>query len=72
MSAPNHVARRLPRTFIDLTGPKNGLAPSTERARSEGFEMLEIATGHDAMVTKPIRLAALIDSIVRGAPQRPL
>ena len=67
VSAPNHVARRLPRTFIDLTSPKNaGLVPSTERARAEGVEMLEIETGHDAMVTEPERLAELLEEIVAG------
>ena len=61
VSAPNHVARELPRTFIDLTSPKNaGLLPSTERARSEGVEMMEIATGHDAMVTAPEELAEML------------
>ena len=64
VSAPGHVARQLPRTFVDLTSPKNaGLLPSTERARSEGVEMLEIATGHDAMVTEPERLAAMLAGI---------
>ena len=64
VKAPNHVARKLPRTFIDLTGPKNsGLVPSTERARAEGVEMLEIATGHDAMVTAPARLAEMLSEI---------
>ena len=64
VSAPNHVARQLPRTFIDLTSPKNtGILPSTERARSEGVEMLEIATGHDAMVTEPQCLAEMLAGI---------
>jgi len=62
--APNHVARKLPRTFIDLTSPKNaGLLPSTERARSEGVEMMEIVTGHDAMVTAPEELAEMLAGI---------
>jgi len=64
VKAPNHVARKLPRTFIDLTGPKNsGLVPSTERARAEGVEMLEITTGHDAMVTAPEQLAEMLAGI---------
>jgi pimeloyl-ACP methyl ester carboxylesterase len=62
--APSHVARQLPRTFIDLTSPKNaGLVPSTERARREGAEIMEIATGHDAMVTEPQRLAEMLAGI---------
>ena len=28
--------------------------------------MLEIATGHDAMVSAPVELAALLDEIVRS------
>lgn len=69
VSAPNHVARKLPRTFIDLTSPKNaGLIPSTERAREGGVEMLEIETGHDAMVTEPERLAEMLAGIAaRGS-----
>ena len=64
VKAPNQVARKLSRTFIDLTRPKNsGLVPSTERARAEGVEMLEIATGHDAMVTAPERLAEMLAGI---------
>ena len=64
VSAPGHVARQLPRSFIDLTSPKNpGMGPSTERARREGMEMLEIATGHDAMVTEPGQLAAMLDAL---------
>ena len=66
LSAPTDAARRLPRTFIDLTAPKNpGTVPATERAREEGIELLEIATGHDAMVTEPARLAELLQKIVR-------
>ena len=61
LSAPRAVARSLPRTFIDLTAPKNaGTVPATERAREEGCEMLAIATGHDAMVTEPAELVELL------------
>lgn len=64
VQAPLGAAQRLPRAFIDLTDPKNpGLIPSTERARLEGMEMHEIATGHDAMVTAPAELAEILDEI---------
>lgn len=64
VEAPLGAVNRLPRTFIDLTDPKNpGLIPSTDRARTEGMEMREIATGHDAMVSAPAELAELIDEI---------
>jgi hypothetical protein len=61
LSAPRAAARSLSRTFIDFTAPKNaGTVPATERAREEGFEMLAIATGHDAMVTEPAELVELL------------
>jgi len=64
VEAPRGAVKRLPRTFIDLTDPKNpGLSPSTERARAEGMEMREIPTGHDAMVTAPAELAGLIGEL---------
>ena len=67
LSAPTNAARSLPRTFIDLTSPKNaGTVPASERAREEGIKMLEIATGHDVMVSAPVELAALLDEIVRS------
>ena len=64
LDAPDAAAGQLPRAFIDLTTPKNrALDPSTGRAREEGLEMLEIATGHDAMVTEPQRLAGMLAGI---------
>ncbi len=61
LSAPRDAARSLPRTFIDLTAPKNpGTVLASKRAREEGFKMLAIATGHDVMVTKPAKLAELL------------
>jgi pimeloyl-ACP methyl ester carboxylesterase len=50
----------LPRTFIDCTSPAlPTIAVSRTRARSEpGWSVVEIATGHDAMVSAP---HALID-----------
>ena len=66
VEAPLGAVNRLSRTFIDLTDPKNpGVIPSTDRARAEGMEMREIATGHDAMVTAPAELAELLDEIAR-------
>jgi pimeloyl-ACP methyl ester carboxylesterase len=64
VQAPLRTASGLPRTFIDLTDPKNpGIVPSTHRARAEGMEMREITTGHDAMITAPSELAQLLDEI---------
>ena len=45
----------LPRTFIDCTQPAlPTIAASRQRVRSEpGWQVLEIATGHDAMISAP-------------------
>ena len=68
LSAPTGSARKLPRTFIDLTSPKNpGTVTATERAREEGLEILEIATGHDAMVSAPAALAELLFRVIAPA-----
>ena len=67
LSAPNNSARSLPSTFIVLTEPKHaGTVAATKRAREEGIEIREIATGHDAMVTEPVLLAQLLCEIVRS------
>jgi pimeloyl-ACP methyl ester carboxylesterase len=52
---------KVPRHFITCTintleGPKLGLA----RAKAEGWDIQTIATGHDAMVTAPKELTALL------------
>jgi hypothetical protein len=52
----------LPRTYIVCTNPLYG---PTEQARQEvrgsaDWNYVEIATGHDAMVTEPDMLAQLI------------
>jgi pimeloyl-ACP methyl ester carboxylesterase len=56
----------LPRTFIDCTEPAfANIAPMRRRVRTEpGWKVVEIATGHDAMVTAPRELAdALLDCV---------
>ncbi len=61
---PTDAARSLPRSFIRLPNPENPrLLPSIERARDEGCEMLEIETGHDAMVSAPAELAELLERL---------
>lgn len=53
---------RIHRTFIDCTSPALAtIAPSRQRVRSEpGWQVLEMATGHDPMVSAPQELAALL------------
>lgn len=67
VDAPGGAAMRIPRTFIELTDPRNpGLAPSLERAREEGMRVMSIATGHDAMVSAPDQLAEALITIATG------
>lgn len=60
---------RVPRTFIDCTQPALAtIAPSRVRVRSEpGWQVLELATGHDPMVSEPQALADLLLGIQRRA-----
>ncbi|WP_439519018.1 alpha/beta fold hydrolase [Hydrogenophaga sp.] len=55
----------VPRTFIDCTSPALAtIAPSRQRVRSEPrWQVLEMATGHDPMVSEPKALAELLLNI---------
>ena len=53
---------RLPRTFIDCIEPAfPNIAAMRRRVRAEpGWRVVELATGHDAMVSAPRELAAVL------------
>lgn len=55
----------LPRTFIDCIRPALGtIAAARRRVREEpGWQVLELSTGHDPMVSTPRELAQLLMSI---------
>ena len=59
----------LPRTFIDCTQPALAtIAPSRMRVRSEpGWNVVEMATGHDPMVSEPAALSQILLDIQRRA-----
>jgi pimeloyl-ACP methyl ester carboxylesterase len=58
MRLGNQQAAGLPRTFIHCT---EGSAPHVSRARgAPGWQFLELATGHMAMITAPRELADLL------------
>jgi pimeloyl-ACP methyl ester carboxylesterase len=59
----------LPRTFIDCTDPAlPTIAVMRQRVRSEaGWQVLELATGHDPMVSAPGPLTDLLLSIAKGS-----
>ncbi len=51
-----------PRTFVDCPSPAlPTIAPSRELVRSQpGWEVVELATGHDPMISTPDELAAVL------------
>ncbi len=55
-------ARRWPRSFIDCTDPAlPTIDRSRRRVRSEpGWQVIEMKTGHDAMVSEPAALAEIL------------
>lgn len=56
----------LPRTFVDCTAPAlETIAVSRQRVRqAPGWNVVEIATGHDAMISAP---QALVDALLTAA-----
>ncbi len=63
-------AEAVPGAFIHCTtGPLVELfGRFAQRARDEGWPVEEIATGHEAMVTEPDRVAGLVDGWAHGPP----
>ena len=51
-----------PRTFVDCTSPAlPTIEPSRERVRAQaGWEVVELATGHDPMISAPGELAGVL------------
>jgi len=66
VSLKNKVPASVKRGYIACTTPKLGtIDASKERVRAEGgWRYVELATGHDAMVTEPEALSKLILSLV--------
>jgi len=59
----NKVGNGLPAVYIACTDPIYGpLQASRDWVKANGMKTLEIATGHDAMVTAPERLADMLDA----------
>jgi pimeloyl-ACP methyl ester carboxylesterase len=57
----------LPRTFIDCTSPALAtIAVMRQRVRTEpGWEVLELATGHDPMISEPEALSGMLIDVAR-------
>jgi len=57
----------LPRTFVDCTSPAlPAIERSRQRVRSEpGWQVVEIATGHDPMISAPAQLLDILEQAGR-------
>jgi pimeloyl-ACP methyl ester carboxylesterase len=60
--------QNLPRTFVDCTLPAlPTVAASRKRVRSEpGWNVIEVATGHDIMISAPERLVEILAGLALG------
>jgi len=60
---------RIPRTFVDCTSPAlHSVALSRRRVREEaGWRVVTLATGHDAMISTPEELLAVLESVAASA-----
>ncbi len=67
----NPVGNGLPATYIVCSSPAFGsLQGARDRAASYGWELRELPTGHDAMITMPEQLAAMLADIADHVPAR--
>lgn len=59
------VGNNLPRTYIHCTSPSYGALEASRQwvKQQQGWRWMEIATGHDAMVTAPDELAKMLVSM---------
>ena len=63
LNLKNKFANGLPVTYISCTDPAYApLNASKDWARKNGIKMVEIKTGHDAMVTMPDKLTDMLDA----------
>lgn len=70
---PVHLSgagERLPKTYIYCTRPAPGniFRSFAQRARSEGWNCIEIDSSHSPHITAPQVLATLLDNIATGRP----
>lgn len=58
----------VPATFVECTDWMRVFRPHAERARAAGWPVFEIATGHEAMVTAPARVAEVLAAVLTDTP----
>jgi len=67
LTLKNPVGNGTPLTYITCTAPVYpALAKSRAWASGQGWPMLTIATGHDAMITAPEELTAMLTALADG------
>jgi pimeloyl-ACP methyl ester carboxylesterase len=63
LNLKNKVGNGLPAVYISCTDPAYGpLEASKQWVRKNGMKMVELKTGHDAMVLQPDKLADMLDA----------
>jgi pimeloyl-ACP methyl ester carboxylesterase len=62
LNAPKMKARLLPRYFVHCMQFRLG-GQFAEKIRRQGATVFELNTGHDAMITEPVKLASILDRI---------
>jgi hypothetical protein len=64
--ASNTESRAIPRAFIQCTlgSAVSIMAPFVERAKSQGWEIRQIASEHDPMITHPDELTKILNDLV--------
>jgi hypothetical protein len=62
MTFANPVARSIPRTFIHCTDGASAeeIVNEEKKCLEAGWQYRQLATGHDAMITAPKELSALL------------
>jgi pimeloyl-ACP methyl ester carboxylesterase len=68
LNITNFVGNGLPRTYVACTNPPYAFLDPVKAwvRRQDGFRMLEIETGHDAMITAPDELARILIEIAEA------
>jgi pimeloyl-ACP methyl ester carboxylesterase len=58
------AVERVPAAFIECVDWMRVFQRQADRARAKGWPVVDLATGHEAMVTAPKELAAVLDTLV--------
>jgi hypothetical protein len=62
LNLKNKFANGLPTTYISCAEPAYAPLNASKEWKTNGIKMVEIKTGHDAMVTMPDKLTDMLDA----------